>query len=372
MHKILVINTGSTSTKLAIYHDMEQVMSKNLHLHMPEGTSRDNLDDQLAVRAGTIRDFLAESGMKIEDFDIIGSRCGQIPRHRAECFWVNQLMCDVLRYKPMKNHASNYAPMLSMELVKGTDIPVVAAHGPSSLEMSELAQVSGCKEIPLQAGSHVLNSKYVSRLSAEKRGKTYEQGTFIVAHMGGGSSVTLHQGGSMVDVLSMGIGPMSAERVGHLPVADVVNLCFSGKYTKQEIQTMFFSNGGFTAYAGTNDALEIENRAIAGDETCRMIYEASAYQVGKAIGSLYCAARGQVDAVILTGSLARSDYLIDMIKPYIAPLGVEVDIYPGEREMEALAGFALRTLTGEEHPLEYTLLPVGYDTPEAFYAEFKK
>ena len=371
MHKILVINTGSTSTKLAIYHDRECVMSKNLHLHMPEGTDRTNTDDQLAVRTKEVTAFLEESGLKMTDFDIIASRCGQIPRHKAECYWANQLMCDVMRYRPVSNHASSYSPLLSLELAKGTDLKVVAPHAPTSFEMTELAQVSGCKEIPLKAGAHVLNAKYVARLSAEKRGMKYEDGTFIVAHMGGGSSVTLHHKGEMIDVLSAGVGPMSAERVGYLPVRNVMDLCFSGKYTKAELNALFFNNGGFTAYGGTNDALDIENRAIAGDRECQLTYEASAYQVAKGIGQFYAASKCKVDAIILTGSLARSTYLTDMILDYIKELG-EVDIYPGEREMDALADFAVRTLNGELEPLEFDLLPPEYSTPEEFYADVLK
>ena len=372
MYKILVLNTGSTSTKLAIYHDAECVFSKTLHLHLPEGADRTNTDDQLKYRTQEILTFLDESNMKITDFDIIASRCGQIPRHPAECYWANQLMCDVLRFRPISNHASNYAPMISLELTKGTNIPVVAPHAPTSFEMSEIAQVSGCKAIPLKSGSHVLNSKYVARLSAERLGKTYETGTFIVAHMGGGSSVTLHHNGKMIDVYAAGIGPMSVERVGFLPVRDVLNLCFSGKYTKAELNAMFFNNGGFAAYGGTNDALDIEKRALAGDKECALTYEASAYQVAKSIGAHYTAMKGKVDAIILTGSLARSSYLTDMIMDYIKCLNTPVDIYPGEREMDALAGFALRTLKGEEHPVEFTLLPDGYATAEEFYEDFAK
>ena len=165
---------------------------------------------------------------------------------------------------------------------------------------------------------------------------------------------------------------MSVERVGFLPVRDVLNLCFSGKYTKAELNAMFFNNGGFAAYGGTNDALDIEKRALAGDKECTLTYEASAYQVAKSVGAHYTAMKGKVDAIILTGSLARSSYLTDMIMDYIKCLNTPVDIYPGEREMDALAGFALRTLKGEEHPVEFTLLPDGYATAEEFYEDFAK
>lgn len=366
MFRILVINPGSTSTKLAVYHDDTCMMKESVRHSIPAEQSR-NMRAQLPVRAESVQRFLEEKELQIRDFDMIACRCGFLPYSEGRNYRVNELLVDVLNYAPTGQHASNLGAMIAARLAEGTDVPIVAPDGPYTDEMLPEAKVTGIPELEFLPGGHVLNAKQVCREVCRRRGLRPEEAAFVVAHMGGGTSVSAIQGGRIIDMNCTDKGPMSAERSGTLPLADFVRLCYSGKYTQAEMERHVFNRGGLCAHTGTNSARELVHRGQDGDRAVDALFEAMAYQVAKCVGEMYVALGCRADAVILTGSLAHSDYIMEKIIRRVEKLA-PVERIPGELEMEALAGAALRVLRGQEEPSEYTLLPAGFDSREAFYA----
>lgn len=370
MYRILVINPGSTSTKASVYEDERCIANANVKVDIQEIKKADRIVDQLHMRTEHIRGFLKEQGLSVEDLDIIAARGGMLPPCQSGAFMVNQFMLDVLTYAPKTEHASNLACMIGMELSGGA-IPVMVYDPPTVDELDPLARITGLPQIKVESVQHILNTKSVGRLTAAKLGIKYEEARFIIAHLGGGVSITAHKNGRIIDFLSASTGPMSPERSGALPNAQLIDLCFSGDYSEREIRKMMIGNGGFMAYLGTQDALEVENMALSGNELAASLYAAMSYQTAKAIGELYAALDCRVDAIIFTGALARSEYLINPVIERIGSLG-RIEIIPGEREMEALAEGALRVLGGSEKAKEYTLIPEGFESREDFYAFAEK
>jgi len=247
--------------------------------------------------------------------------------------------------------------VIAYELAKesGKDIPAVIVDPTCVDEMEEIARISGIPELPRRSFLHALNQKAIARRYAGELNKRYEEVNVIVAHMGGGISVGAHYQGRVVDVNNglNGDGPMSPERSGGLPVGQLVELCFSGKYSKEEILRKIKGNGGLSAYLGTNDAIEIEERIKGGDDYARLIYEAMTYQVAKEIGALSTVLKGKVDGILLTGGLAFGPMVVNPIIERVSHLG-PVKVYPGEGEMEALALNGLLVLNNEVEVKEYS------------------
>lgn len=369
--EIIVINTGSTSTKAALFEDENCLIKENLPAD-PE-LVRTALDcvEQLPHRREAVRDFITRHSIDMGSIDMISSRGGCLPPCEGGAYAVSDFMVDVLKYAPSTMHASSLAAMIGQELAKEFNVPHIIYDSVSTDEMSEIACVSGLPEIRNNLGAHMLNSRMVARHVAGKLGKKYEEGRFIVAHMGGGISVTAHIGGKMLDYINDTIGPMSPERSGALPSVALARLCYSGKYTAEEMYKRLAGNGGLLAYLGTSDALEVQRRIKDGDEYAKLVYDAMCYQIAKKIGEIAPVFRGEIDAIIFTGSLAKSDYVIDYVRPmvsFIAP----IEIVPGEMEMEGLACGALRVLRGEEEAKTYDLLPAGFASREKFYTKFGK
>ena len=367
MYCILVINPGSTSTKLAVYEDENCTLKESVSHHIPADMSRD-MPRQLEMRLADVRSFLSSRGLHVTDFDMISARGGFIPYSEARTYRVNQLMLDVLSYAPSRVHASNLGSMIAMRLTEGTDIPSVSPDGPSTDEMLPEAHVSGLAEIRFNPGGHVLNSKQVSRVVSKKLGKELKDTAFIVVHMGGGSTVAALQGGRIRDILCTDRGPMSAERSGTLPVTDLIHLCYSGRFaTESEMIAHCGNQGGLYSYTGTNDARELERRAKEGDQLCIDLFRAMSYQIAKCVGEMYVVLGCRADAIILTGAMANSSYITDQIAARVGALA-PIELVPGELEMEALAGAALRVLRGQEEMTEYTLIPPEFESREAFEA----
>jgi len=366
MYRILAVNPGSTSTKLAVFEDETAVLRSEVrHENLEE--IRSNMIAQIPIRVEHIRKFLSENGCEIQSFDMIACRCGGILPAPARIYRVSQLMRDVQVYAPTGNHASQLGGPIAWELARGTDVPIVAPYPPNVDEMAPVAKISGLPEIRFPAGGHQLNVRTVSRMTAEEMGFPFEDGTFIVAHMGGGITISAVSGGKTVDVIRSYEGPMSGERSGTLPLEEAIDLCYSGVCaTKEDMITKINFNAGLYAYTGTRSVLEVVQRAEAGDERCAELLEAMCYQTAKSIGSLSAALKGRTDAIILTGSIVRNTIISDTISEYvdwIAP----VKVIPGEREMEGLAGAALRVLRGEETACKFDLIPPPYESEDDFY-----
>jgi len=350
---ILAINPGSTSTKIALYEDEKEVFTKTLEHPVEELEKYDNTQDQYEMRKDAVLAFLKEKNFDIKNLSAVVGRGGMLPPVKSGAYVVNELMLDTLKNRPVMEHASNLGAPIAYEIAKAAGVNAYIYDSVRTDELIDIARISGMPDIPRTSTSHVLNSRAMAIKAAKKYGKRYDEMNFVVAHLGGGISLSVHEKGRIVDIISDDEGPFSPERAGRVPCRDLIELCYSGKYDKRTMHKKLRGNGGLKAYLGTTDAREVEKMIEAGDENAKLIYEAMAYQIAKGIGELATVVEGKVDAIILTGGIAYSNMLTSWIKKrveFIAP----VEIMPGENEMESLAYGILRVLRGEEKAREYT------------------
>lgn len=353
-YQLLIINPGSTSTKIALFNNHHLLYEKTLRHDVETISKYNSIYEQKDFRQEIIEMFLKENGIEISKIDVFVGRGGLVRPLNSGTFQVNQRMVDDLKAAKYGHHASNLGAIIAYEFAcryqKLSYIvdPVVVD------ELSELARVSGLKGIERKSIFHALNQKAVAKRYAKEAGKKYEELNLVIAHLGGGISVGLHQHGRVVDVNNAlgNEGPFSPERSGTLPTYGVIDMCFSNLYQKEELKKLLISKGGLISYLGTSSGFEISNRIENGDFEAKFYFEAMAYQIVKQIGSLYFVASGKIDAVIITGGLAYNPDLINLIKSYLTPILTPV-IYPGEDEMTALAEGALRVLEGNEQVQEY-------------------
>lgn len=353
--RILAINPGSTSTKFAVYFDAVCKLNKTLRHSIEELSLYTNIIDQFEFRKGLIIDALVEEGFEVDKIKYIIGRGGLTYPLKSGVYLVNNRMLEHARLGIYGQHASNLGPLIADYIA--LQIPGAHAYIADPVvtdEMDEIARFSGHPLFERRSIFHALNQKATARLHADKIGCKYEMLNLIVVHLGGGISVGVHCKGKVIDVNNAldGEGPFSPERSGTLPAGQLIDLCFSHKYEKEEIRRMVIGEGGFVAYLGTNDAMEVENRAKRGDIKAQKIQEAMGYQVAKAIGEMAAVLNGKVDAILLTGGLAYNQYLTEYIRLKVGFIS-EVFIYPGEDELEALASNALRVARGEIEPMEY-------------------
>lgn len=354
VYRILSINPGSTSTKIAVYDNEKQLMEKTLRHSSEEIAKYPAIIDQLDFRKEVITDAVVESGIKIESLDAVVARGGMLKPIIGGTYVVNQLMIDELKVGERGQHASNLGAIIASEIASKNNAPSFIVDPPVVDEMEDLARISGSPLIPRISAFHALNQKAIAKRAAKEMGKKYEELNLIVVHMGGGISVGVHKNGKIIDVNNAlnGEGPLTPERAGTLPAGQLVDLCFSGKYSKDELKTQLFRKGGMVAYLNTSDGREVSKRVTEGDKQAELIYRAMAYQVAKEVGAAATVLEGKIDAICITGGLAYDKMLMGWIKDRISFLG-EIRFYPGEDEMIALAQGALRVLTGEEKAIEY-------------------
>ncbi len=354
-HKILTINPGSTSTKIAVYLCNDLIFLKNIKHPAEDIDKFKDVIDQYEYRKNIIIEELEYAHINIRNITAIVARGGLVKPIPSGVYLINDRLKEDLKTGVQGQHASNLGGLIADDIAK--TIPGAKAFIADPVvvdELSEVARITGHPEIEKHSVFHALNQKAIARMHARAIGRTYEDLNLIVAHLGGGISVGAHTRGKVIDVNQAldGDGPFSPERTGSLPVGKLVSLCFSGKYTEDEIRKMLVGKGGFVAYLGTNNAYEIELRVNAGDEKAKLIQEAMAYQIGKEIGAMATVLEGKVDAILLTGGIAYNQGFVLLIKKmveFIAPVGV----YPGEDEMKALATNGLMVLNGELEPLTY-------------------
>lgn len=356
--KILVINPGSTSTKLAVYENKETLAEDEISHSTEQMKQFNKLVDEIGFRSEIVLDFLNRHNIKIESLDAIVGRGGVIkPIPGGIVYGVNDIMIDDLMNARYGEHASNLGALIANEITKGKKIPCYILDPVVVDEMFPLARYSGHPELPRLSILHALNQKAVARKYAEEHGKKYSECNLIVVHLGGGISVGAHRKSKIVDVNNAlnGDGPFTPERTGGLPANQLVELCFSGKYTKDQIKKMIKGKGGVTAYLGTNDLRDVEDRVVNGDPKAKEVLDAMVYQISKEICFLIPAFQGEnIDAVLLTGGAARSKIIVDLIRKWISSTKLEIVIYPGGYEMSALRDGALRILNGEEKELTYS------------------
>lgn len=343
--KILVINPGSTSTKIAIFENEKRKFKKTIQHSVEKLKNFGRFIEQYEMRKSAIIDTIGLAGYRIEDFDAIAARGGILKPMESGTYLIDEDIVNYLKNECEIDHASNLAPIIAYELSKKYNIPAFLTDPISVDEFDELARFSGIKEIQRKSLSHALNMKTVGRKVARELGKSYEECNFVIAHLGGGISVSAHRKGKMIDVNNANDeGPFSAERTGELPVGDVVKLAFSGKYSKSELKKRYTKQGGLIAYLGTNDLREAIERAKT-DEYANLVVKAMVLQIAKEIGGMCAVLKGEVDAIILTGGMANNSEFVEMIKGYISKFSL-ITVVPGENEMEALALGALEVLRG--------------------------
>ncbi|SHE95554.1 butyrate kinase [Caloramator proteoclasticus] len=354
MYRMLIINPGSTSTKIAVYDDLNPVFVETLRHSAEELAPYATIFDQYEFRKNVIIKAVEEKGIDLGTLNAVVGRGGLLKPIEGGTYSVNENMIEDLKIGVQGQHASNLGGVIAFEIAKKYNIPSFIVDPVVVDEMQDVARISGMPEIERKSIFHALNQKAVAKRYAKEKGVKYEDLNLIVAHMGGGISVGAHKKGRVVDVNNAldGEGPFSPERSGGLPVGDLVKMCFSGKYTQDEIKKKITGKGGLVAYLGTNDGREVKKMMEEGNKEAELIYKAMAYQVAKEIGSCAAVLKGEVDAIILTGGLAYGEEYVSWIKErisFIAP----VVAYPGEDEMLALAEGGLRVLKGEEAAKEY-------------------
>lgn len=353
MKRILAINPGSTSTKVAIYADKDVIFVETLNHPANEIQKYEHVQDQFDFRKNVIIDLLNKNNITLESLDAVVGRGGLLPPVKSGAYRVNDVMVNRLKNCPVVEHASNLGALIAYEIAEKQGIEAFIYDSVAVDEITDVARISGMPVIPRMSLSHALNARAMAHKFAEKTEKKYEEMNLIVAHLGGGISVTAHKNGKMIDLSSDDEGAFSPERAGRVPCNKLIDLCYSGKYDKKTMKKMLRGNGGLSAYLGTVDAREVEKMIEDGNLEAKLVYEAMAYQVSKAIGELSTVLKGKIDAIILTGGIAYSKRMTDLISDSVSFLG-HIEILAGENELESLAFGALRVLSGEEEAKTYT------------------
>ncbi|MGD6834815.1 butyrate kinase [Sutcliffiella halmapala] len=348
-YRILVINPGSTSTKIGVFDNERSVFEKTIRHDSETINSFASIFDQYEFRKTTILETLDQEGINISKLSAVCGRGGLLRPIEGGTYSVNDEMLKDLKVGFSGQHASNLGGILAYEIATGLNIPSFIVDPVVVDELSDVARISGFSLIERKSIFHALNQKAVARRVAKELGKKYEDLNLIVTHMGGGITVGTHIGGRVVDVNNglHGDGPFSPERAGTVPAGDLVSLCFSGDYYRDEIMKKLVGQGGLVGYLGTNDAVQVEKMIENGDKQAELVYEAMAYQVAKEIASASAVLAGKVDAIVLTGGLAYGKGFVKQISDRISWIA-DVIVQPGENELQALTEGALRVLRGEE------------------------
>ena len=352
--QILTINPGSTSTKLAVFEDAREVLGRNLSHSSEELAQFRNIIDQFEYRLAKISDFLGEEKRAIGDFAAIVGRGGLLKPMASGTYRVNDAILDDLRNCRNGAHASNLGALLAARLAAEAGCPAFIVDPVVVDELDPLARITGCPDIEKISIFHALNQKAVAKRFAKSQGRPYEALNLIVAHLGGGISVGCHRQGRIVEVNNAldGNGPFSPERAGTLPAGQFAKLIARENLSPDAVAKMLAGKGGLVAHLGSNDAREVEKRIAGGDARAKLVYDAMIYQVACSIGAAAIPVCGKVDAIVLTGGIAYSEYLTSRIADYVRFIA-PVTVLPGEDEMLALAEGALRVLSGEETAREY-------------------
>lgn len=354
MYKMLIINPGSTSTKIAVYEDEIEVFVEVIR-HLSEETGKYNsIGEQYEFRRKTIENTLKRNGYNIKDFSAIISRGGLVKPLQSGTYEVNDKMIEDLKIGVQGQHASNLGGLIASRISQEVGIKAYIVDPVVVDEMEDIARLTGVLEINRRSLFHALNQKAVARHVAREMGKKYEEVNFIVAHLGGGITVGAHKKGRVVDVNNglLGDGPFSPERAGTVPSGELVKMCFYGGMTLEEVKSKLAGKAGLIAYLGTNDGREVNKMIDAGNDHAALVYEAMAYNVAKEIGSCAAVLEGSVDAIILTGGLAYDNKFVEWIRKRVEFIS-KVILMPGEEEMKALAEGGLRVLRQEEEAKEY-------------------
>jgi butyrate kinase len=353
-YKLLIINPGGTSTKLALFEDEEPKFTQVIR-HTPAELSHcPRAIDQEDFRHQIILDFLKKKGLRPEELSAVVGRGGALKPLKSGTYRVTpEMVEDIRQGRVFVDHASNLGALLANKMAQRANIPAFIVDPVSVDEFVPEARLSGLPELPRSSMSHALNLKMVCRMAADSLKGEYDRLNLVAAHLGSGITVSAHRQGQMIDVNNaVDGGPFAPTRTGGLPTTGLIRLCFSGSHTEEELLDLAVKRGGLLAYLDTDDGTQIEDRIASGDGEAKLVYDAMIYQIAKEIGAMAAALNGQVDAVVLTGGLAHCPYLLNSLRDkvkFLAP----VLVFPGEDEMKALALGALRVLSGQEESLDY-------------------
>ena len=352
--RLLVINPGSTSTKIGVFDEDKLIFEETLRHSVEELSKYEKIFDQYEFRKNIILETLIKNKIDINSIKGVIGRGGLLKPIEGGTYEVNEEMLKDLRLGYQGEHASNLGGIIAYEIGSELGVKAFIVDPVVVDELEDVARISGLKEIERRSIFHALNQKAVARRHAKVKGQKYEDMNLIVVHLGGGISVGAHQKGRVIDVANAldGEGPFTPERAGGLPIGDVIKLAFSGKYTYDDMKKMIKGNGGMVSYLNTNNAMEVGKRIENKDEYAKLIYSAMAYQVAKEIGSAAVVLKGKVDGILLTGGIAHDKLFTSWIKERVEFIS-KVYIYPGEDELKALAEGGLRVLKGEEKAKEY-------------------
>ncbi len=349
MNRVLVINPGSTSTKIAVFDDENEILKETIRHSAEEIGKYKKIIDQYEFREKLILEILSKNCIEKKSLSAVVGRGGLIRPIPSGTYIVNEDMINDLKKGLMGEHASNLGGILAKTIAKPLGIPAFIVDPVVVDELEDSARFSGIPDIERISIFHALNQKAVARRAALETGKSYEELNLIVAHMGGGISIGAHCKGKVIDVNNAlnGDGPFTPERSGGLPVWQAIELVLSGKYTKEQMKKRITGKGGFVAYLNTNNMIDIEDSVKAGDEKVKKVYFAMIHQITKEIGANAAVLSGQVDAIILTGGLAYDAHLVSLIEQKVKYIA-KILVYPGEDEMKALRDGALRILKNED------------------------
>jgi butyrate kinase len=354
-HKILVINPGSTSTKIAVFEGRKSLFLKNIKHTNEQLAQYATIADQYEFRKEVILDQLINGDMELDDIVAVVGRGGLVKPIASGVYEINDALLDDLKQGIQGQHASNLGGLIAFNIAQ--TLPGARAFIADPVvvdELQDVARITGHPQMMRRSIFHALNHKAVARNYAKALEKRYEDLNLIVAHLGGGISIGAHRKGKVVDVNNAldGFGPFSPERAGTLPSGALVDLCFSGTITHEEMRQLINGKGGLMAHFNTNQVTEVERMALEGNDNAALVLRAMAYQTGKSIGACATVLHGQVDGILITGGIANSKLVVGYIKEMVAFLGPVV-VYPGEDEMQALAENALGVLNGEQECLRY-------------------
>ena len=353
-YKILAINPGSTSTKIAVFEGEQEVFKKNVVHEAAELAKYATVADQLDYRVETILSVCAEQGVDLATCDAFVGRGGGLDSCPGGTYEVNEKMLAHAK-RGGGNHPASLGCQIAQKFADQYAKRAFIVNPPDVDEYQDVARVTGLSDVYRAVSIHALNQKETAIRVAKDLGKTYESGNFIVCHIGGGVSITAHCQGKMIDSNGIinGEGPMAPTRSGALPAVPLIDLCFSGKYTRDEMYKRITKSGGFVDHLGTSDAIEVNRMIDAGSKYAKLVYDAFQYQIAKEVGSMAVALKGKVDAIILTGGISHDKALVANLTEqlgWIAP----IEVRAGEFEMEALAAGGCRVLSGEETANVYT------------------
>ncbi len=354
-YKMLIINPGATSTKLAVYEDETKICQENIEHSLEEMAQFDTIPEQIPFRMEVIKKFLKDQKIKASEFSAVVGRGGLVPGLHTGGYRLNDDLFYALENDHISSpHASNLGGMLAKLFTDALEIPAFIYDAVTSGELLPVAKVTGFPKITRQSFCHVLNSRAMALKYAQEIQVPYEKLNLIVAHLGSGVSMSAQSGGQIIDSMGDDDGQFSPERAGSVPSLELIKLCYSGDYTRADMKKMVRGKGGMYAHLGTSDCRVIEKRIQEGDEYADLVFHAQAYQIAKGIGLMSIVHKGKTDAIILTGGVAKSKMLTDIVKEYVGHIAPVV-VMPGENEMEALAMGGLRILKGEEEAHTYQL-----------------